>query len=183
MTNEEKYKKIIQRAEVFWSLVDKSKPDGCWLWKGIIGHFGYGYFSIYPKMIGAHRMSWTLAHDRVLTPKEYVCHHCDNPPCVNPSHLFVGDQKANITDMISKGRNSRGASHSAILKATFNKLKEQDLIGFRRKVSGRVKLSEDDVRLIRSLVDVPQKELAARFNVHPNTIWKVRHRNRWDHII
>ncbi len=80
------------------------KTDSCWVWQGTITGQGYGQF--YKKEIGlqlAHRVSYRFYKGEI--PKGInVLHKCDNPPCVNPSHLFLGTQRDNITDMIRKGR-------------------------------------------------------------------------------
>lgn len=76
---------------------------GCWLWIGTIGSYGYGHFYANKKLHRAHRYSWELKNGPI--PKGLlVCHHCDKPPCVNPSHLFVGTQMENIHDAMRKGR-------------------------------------------------------------------------------
>jgi hypothetical protein len=91
-------------AERFWSKVDKSSD--CWLWTGYIGWYGYGGFGINKKehwnMIGAHRMAWLLEYGEIPDGL-HVCHHCDNPPCVKPTHLFVGTDGDNIRDASRKG--------------------------------------------------------------------------------
>lgn len=87
----------------FWSKVIKS--EGCWKWTGAAHPHGYGVMGglcIGRKIIRATHVSW-LIHKGVL-PTHGMCHTCDNPNCVNPEHLFDGDQKANFEDMKRKGR-------------------------------------------------------------------------------
>ncbi len=95
--------------ERFWTLVDRSGgPNACWPWTKTLTKAGYGRFRVHPKTYLATR--WIMAHilgrplrwdDEV---QEYVCHHCDNPPCVNPRHLYVGDQSTNMHDCSERGR-------------------------------------------------------------------------------
>lgn len=78
-------------------------PNGCWEWQGQRNHSGYGVFYLVGKYVGAHRVSYGL-FVAPIPDGMMVCHHCDNPPCVNPAHLFVGTAKDNTQDMIQKGR-------------------------------------------------------------------------------
>lgn len=89
--------------ERFWSKVDKSSD--CWVWTASTIKDGYGQFRGPEGMVLAHRFSYTLQNG-VIPDGFCVCHTCDNPPCVNPSHLFVGTQKTNTQDMMGKGRNN-----------------------------------------------------------------------------
>lgn len=87
----------------FWSKVSVGAPDECWEWTGCRHTKGYGDFSAGGKHIRAHRFSWIIANGEISTGLS-VLHRCDNPPCINPSHLFLGTVRENILDMIHKGR-------------------------------------------------------------------------------
>ncbi len=100
--------------EIFWRKVIKT--DNCWLWNGPVDARGYGETMIKHKPKRAHRLAYEYTHG-AIPPGLYVCHHCDNPLCVNPDHLFLGTAKDNTTDMVNKGRWRGGWSQSARDKA------------------------------------------------------------------
>lgn len=82
-------------------------PDGCWEWMGARTPLGYGQLSAghgRPPLY-AHRIAYELRHGPIPS-RRFICHRCDNPPCVNPAHLFLGDARANHADMTAKGRGS-----------------------------------------------------------------------------
>lgn len=85
----------------FWSKVDKG--PGCWTWTGATQNYGYGAVTIHGLTRRAHRVSWELAHGPIPDGL-HVCHRCDNPPCVNPDHLFLGTAQDNVDDKDAKGR-------------------------------------------------------------------------------
>ena len=94
------------REERFWAMVEKT--DGCWLWKGATSRRGYGVLGTWSEKPGsvvlASHFMWMLQTGAWPTPGLFVCHHCDNPPCVRPDHLFIGTPKDNHDDMVRKGR-------------------------------------------------------------------------------
>lgn len=112
-----------QLAERFWAKVEKG--PGCWLWRGATTHGGYGVIGkgrATEGNIRAHVLSYELTHGEIPEGLE-VCHTCDNPPCVRPDHLFLGTQKDNVLDAISKGRQinppiKRGEDHGMVKLTT-----------------------------------------------------------------
>lgn len=104
-------KKTIPLEERFWPKVDKSPgkgPNGdCWLWTGCKLPKGYGQIGIANVPALAHRVSYELANGPIPEGL-HVLHACDNPSCVNPTHLLAGTPKDNMQDMISKGRKKNG---------------------------------------------------------------------------
>lgn len=104
--------------EKFWEKVNKNGPtmrhmnSRCWEWTAsFISNqsssnkiYSYGALYINRKTVLAHRFSWELHNSKKIPKNMLVCHHCDNPKCINPSHLFLGTQKDNMNDMSKKGR-------------------------------------------------------------------------------
>jgi hypothetical protein len=85
----------------FWPRIQKT--EGCWLWMGWTIRRGYGQITLAKKRILTHRLSYTLAYGEIPEGM-LVCHKCDTPRCVNPSHLFLGTPLDNARDMVAKGR-------------------------------------------------------------------------------
>ena len=138
--------------ERFWSKVDKS--GDCWLWKGAKGRDGYGWAHLtHRKMVYAHRLSWELANGSIPLGL-LVCHDCDNPPCVNPAHLFLGTEADNQRDSITKNRNAIGEKN------------------------GNHKLTETEVKEIKQH-GLTYERLALKFGVAEVTIWRIIRGRTW----
>lgn len=102
--------------ERFATYVSAPDANGCWMWAGRVRSGGRGYFAVYdsehPK--GKHLRASRVAWEMLVGPIPeglVVCHKCDRPLCVNPSHLFIGTQTDNLADMRSKGRGFDGTSN------------------------------------------------------------------------
>jgi len=122
---------------------------------------GYGFIKIpgTRKQIGAHRLSYLIFHGE-LQENDVVCHSCDRPGCVKPSHLFVGTTKDNLQDMKAKDRHLKG-SRNAMSKLTDQKVRQIH------------KLSNEGLS---------QGKIAKTFGVGQSTVWKILKGERWEHI-
>lgn len=153
--------------------VDRSGGnDACWLWRGNTDEYGYGRIAFRGKDYLAHRASYLLAHGD-LPDDLLVCHTCDNPPCVNPAHLFLGTHQDNSDDKIRKGRLLVGEQHP---------VKKHPGCMPRGERHHAAKLTEGIVREIRSRADAPVSLLAHEYGVSVTAIYDVRARRRWQHV-
>lgn len=141
-------------ADAFWSFVFKS--DGCWEWTSFKDKDGYGLFSYAGVQYRANRIALEL-DGRPADRKDYACHHCDNPGCVRPSHLYPGTPLQNSQDAHARKRAVRGErTHMA-------------------------KLTEAAVRDIRQSDKAP-KELAQKYGVTDGAIHHVLAGKTWRHV-
>lgn len=100
-------------VENFWAGVDKRGDNECWEWNRKRSPKGYGELDYHKKCWRAHRLAYALTYGE-FDPKLYVCHRCDNPPCCNPKHLYLGTCRDNLIERNMKGRNvnQKGEAHS-----------------------------------------------------------------------
>ena len=133
----------------------------CWVWTGYCDIKGYGHVKVDGKIVKVHRIS-AIVHE-LLPPgsRLHVLHHCDNPPCFNPAHLFAGTNADNVRDRVRKGRNwrnqVRGAHH------------------------GRRKLTAEQVSEIRQFLSagMTAPDIATRYDVHFGTIYDIKSGRHW----
>lgn len=130
--------------------VTPGAPDECWEWTGWRSPEGYGRFCIGGNQIPASRAA-AIRADMDVRPGLDVCHTCDNPPCVNPAHLYVGTRSRNLQDMADRGRHPKQG------------LGENDWCA---------KFSEADVQDWKSSYANGEsfKSIARRYGAHPTTI-------------
>lgn len=101
----------LSRDDYFWNKVDKRGADECWPWKGGVDLDGYGQSCYKYRNQRAHRLAWEVVNGRPVPSGLNVCHSCDNPPCCNPGHLWLGTQADNMQDAVQKRRHSGFTRH------------------------------------------------------------------------
>ncbi len=196
----------------FWSKVNKSGPvpehcpelGPCWVWTGFTQN-GYGGFHTKGMQMRSHRVSWILANGQIPNGL-CVMHKCDNRLCQNPSHLVLGTVLENIKDRDTKGRQSRGDTHSSRLHP--ERLARGDRNGSRLhpetrprgdnhfarrhpelmprgESSARSKLTEAQVLEIRRLgreAELTHIQIAGLFGISFYQVGKIVQRISWKHV-
>lgn len=144
----------------FFEKMLKRSPEECWEWHGATARHGYGVISDGEHLLVASRVAWELASGAPIPVGLDVLHHCDNPACCNPSHLFLGTATDNMLDMLAKGRGVIGSK-------CYN-----------------AKLTEDQVLAIRARIAAGDTQLALAkcYWVHRGTILAIVHRRSWKHL-
>lgn len=90
--------------EMFREMFDCSDPAACWVRRDTqLSKWDYDRFTVDGVNIGAHRAAWIIFNGPI-PEKMHVCHHCDNGPCGNPAHLFLGTPSENRLDWVKKGK-------------------------------------------------------------------------------
>ena len=165
-------------TERFWSKDDQSGgPDACWNWTAFRDRDGYGRFQI-SKKVGrtSHRVAWEMENGPIPGGL-CVLHKCDNPACVNVSHLFLGTRLDNNKDRHRKGRNGPRAR----LFGDANPSRQHPENLPRGTRHANAKINDDIVREIRSSLS-SSRSLAAKFGVGETQISRIRSHKRWTHV-
>lgn len=148
-------------AQRFWAKVIVHS-GGCWEWTASVNEAGYGRMTAgRGNQLKAHRVSWEL-HNGPIPEGMCVLHECDNPPCCNPDHLFLGTQLENQADMRAKGRGSQPphsygeAHHNAKFDAS---------------AAIAIKADQRSARLV-----------AADYGISQMTVYRLRHSKTWKQL-
>ncbi len=140
---------VTERAEL-------DPESGCWLWTLALKGDGYGVATVNGKYVRAHRLSWQAFRGEIPEGRN-VLHKCDVRHCVNPEHLFLGDNADNSADMVQKGRSAKGSGHS------------------------QARLTEGQVAEILAS-DKSNRQLAAEYGVVHGTIDHIKAGKTWKHV-
>ena len=162
----------VLKMERFWSKVKKT--PSCWEWIGSKDKNGYGSFRFKGHSRLAHRVSWLL-NGGLIPHGLFLCHKCDNPSCVRPTHLFLGNQSDNMGDAKRKGRMPSGEKSSMRLHP------DRIARGTRR---WNAKLTDKIVLEIRGAAAAGWsfKTLATKFHVDRSQISRIAAGKRWKHV-
>jgi len=149
---------LLTAEDRLWHLVKKAGLDDCWLWNGHTTADGYGRLSIYNRELSATRLVYESTYGPI-EPGLDVCHTCDNPPCCNPRHLWIGTRAENNKDRADKGRSFRS----------------------RGELSENSKLTESNVI---EILDSPEtnQALADKYGVDHSLISRIRLGKAWKHV-
>ena len=146
-----------EAEKVFWSRVNKTRS--CWVWTGAVRRADYGEMWFNGKILSAPRLALMFAGVKI-PDGHHVCHKCDTPRCVRPSHLFHGTPADNMADKVRKNRQTKGENN------------------------GGTKLTAAKVLRIRKLcaAGVPQSVIAKKFGVEQTNISFIKRRVTWKHV-
>lgn len=133
-------------------------PNNCWEWQGSLDPRGYGRMTVQKTNRLVHRLSYE-AFVCPIPNGMCVLHHCDNPKCCNPDHLYIGTKKDNSDDKIARGRDrkARGEQHH------------------------NAKLTDSSVRQIRNAAG-SERAIARIFGISPRNVGFIRHGQSWRHV-
>jgi hypothetical protein len=157
-----KAERVGPAEERFKEFIGETNERGCIVWSGYKSHDGYGRFYMGNNItVAAHRFSYEI-NCGPIPDNLQVLHKCDNPPCVNPEHLFLGTPNDNAKDRAKKGRQQRHHGES----------------------NPNSKVSVEDVKEIRKMhkQGYTSKQIAELFPIASSSIRRIYSRKDWKHI-
>lgn len=198
----------------FWNLVARGQGNACWPWLGQLSDNGYGRLRIGGRVRFTHQLAYEFTNSyefvrcgRTISRDSILClHRCDNPPCCNPGHLWLGTQLDNRRDCVAKGRSAKGDTHGALLHpetrprgADNGMLKHPERAAYGQRNGhhtkpwrtprgvdgGTAKLSENQVRSIRKLRRQGEllRTIAEDFGLSVGHVSRITTGDNWKHLI
>jgi len=158
-------------AHNFWLHI-RVRENGCWEWEGSRGPSGYGSVRVDGRSEYVHRHAWVLRYGPIPDTL-HVLHRCDNPPCINPAHLFLGTNRDNVEDMCRKSRQAKGDRQGSRVHPETRACGEKN---------GRAKLTRDQVEEIRRDYlsrKSSQREIARRHGISQPTVSEIVNFRNW----
>lgn len=146
----------------FWSKTQKN--GDCIEWSAHRSSKGYGEFYFNGHTRRAHRISWIITNGEIPEGM-LVCHRCDNPPCVNPEHLFLGSPKVNMVDRVHKGHYPKNSPRIGGERNRLHKLTDASVL---------------EAKALRPTMTL--RELASRYGVHIAVIHRAITGKTWKHL-
>ena len=145
--------------------IDSKNKGECWLWQRATNGIGYGTLTINGRRQYAHRLAYTL-YIGPIPCGMCVCHHCDNPGCINPDHLFAGTRSDNMRDCANKGRH------------------RPPIVSFPGESNPSAKLKETDIIEIRKLLSsgMTQRLIANKYHISQAIISLINNNLAWSHV-
>jgi hypothetical protein len=164
----------------FWASVDKSGgDDACWPWTAGKEKRGYGRLFVNGRNVTTSRFSFEL-HKGPIPNGLFVLHRCDNPPCCNPAHLFLGTLTDNSADMVSKGRQAKGENHGS--RTHPGAVKKAITRGEKHHAAKLNRHSAQEIVSLYRQGGITMQRLADKYGVHLVTVCDVIHGKTWgDH--
>ena len=154
----------------FWKRVAIKEPAECWEWTGARGlnyhkEKSYGHVNYNGKTTKSHRIAWMI-YNGPIPDGMFILHKCDNPPCCNPAHLFLGTAKDNMQDCLAKNRVKRTGKRCGE-GCPFSKLTSEDVIEIRKAYDSKCETTTT---------------LAARYGMDPSSIGDIVSGYTWKHV-
>lgn len=159
----------VTAMERFWEKVDHNGPipdhapqlGACWVWTGCTNEDGYGQFAVvHGRAVRSHAYSLEMATGQPRPTGLEACHHCDNPPCVRPSHLYWGTHQDNMDDSWERSRHPVGSERAAA------RVNEEQVLDIRKRYAAGER----------------NGELAAEFGLDSSTISGIVTGRKWAHV-
>lgn len=177
--------------ERFWSKVEIRGENECWIWQATTNQSGYGRIRVNGTLFQAHRIAYVIRNGSI-DDALFCCHTCDNPPCCNPSHLFLGTASDNMQDMSRKGRNisqthpenlARGDKHGSHTHPERHWSRTHPEVAIARRGEGNpsAKLTSTQVTEIRVLrkQGFGQSQIAKMFGISRSQVARIEHGESW----